>query len=74
MERDGTLHIKYFIMIYYTGHGEISHGTQRACLHDGDMYPLETNIRNFKNAHSKNCVVFGVFDACRSADGVEISG
>ena len=30
---------------------------------------METKIRNFKNEHSKNCVVFGVFDACRNAFG-----
>ena len=69
MERDGTPHIKYFILIYYSGHGDISYATQRVCLFDDSEYPLESKIRNFKNENSKNCVVFGVFDACRNAFG-----
>ena len=41
MEREGTLHIKYFIMIYYSGHGDITFATQRVFLHDETDYPLE---------------------------------
>ena len=74
MKLDGTLHIKYFILIYYTGHGDISGGTQRVFLHDGSKYPLETKIRNFKNDNSENCVVFGVFDACRDVSDVPNDG
>ena len=49
MESEGTPDEKFVIMIYYTGHGTIAHGTQRVSLEDEKEYPLEAKIRNFKN-------------------------
>ncbi len=52
-------------MVYYSGHGRLLHGTQRVSLKENSGFPLETKIRNFKNKHSKNAFVWGIFDSCR---------
>jgi len=51
MEKEGTLYIKFVVCAYYSGHGEVVHGTQVIILGDGDEYPLEAKMRNFKNDH-----------------------
>jgi hypothetical protein len=52
-------------MVYYTGHGKLKDGTQRISLLEDKEWPLEVEIRNFKNTHSKNAYVWGIFDSCR---------
>jgi hypothetical protein len=52
-------------MVYYSGHGKLLNGTQRVSLVEDKRFPLETKIRNFKNKHSKNAYVLGIFDSCR---------
>ncbi len=52
-------------MVYYTGHGKIHDGTQRVNLLEDKAWPLEVKIRNFKNTHSKNAYIWGIFDSCR---------
>ena len=56
-------------MVYYTGHGKIHDGTQRVNLLEDKAWPLEVKIRNFKNTHSKNAYVWGIFDSCRMSGG-----
>jgi hypothetical protein len=56
---------KYLLMVYYSGHGKLLHGTQRLCLKEDKGYPLEAELRNFKKEHSKNAFVWGIFDSCR---------
>jgi len=65
-KKAGDFNSKFFIFVYYTGHG-ILKNTSRACLYDDENYPLEVIMRNFNNDHADNCYMFGVFDACRIA-------
>jgi hypothetical protein len=56
-------------MIYYTGHGKLE-GTQRVSIVEDKAWPLEAEIRNFKNNNPKNAYLWGIFDSCRIMNGV----
>jgi hypothetical protein len=56
-------------MVYYSGHGKNVNATQRVTLHDDFGFPLEKEIRDFKNKHPLNSFAWAIFDSCRNAPG-----
>jgi len=59
--------------VYYSGHGILLGGLQRVCIHDDEEYPLEKQMRDFKNENAENAFVFAVVDTCRSVPGIKKS-
>ncbi len=58
-------------MVFYAGHGSLTHGLQRVTLHDDHDYGLDVEIRNFKNKYWKNVYAWGIFNSCRMTEAPE---
>jgi len=68
--RDEKSGKKFLFFAFYSGHGCNHKSYQFVSLYDG-IYPLELEIRRFKNAFPDNSYNVGFFDSCRSATGAK---
>ena len=60
---------KYLLLVYYSGHGSLRHGTTHVYLPKQsepghEWYPLAAKVMNFQTDNVSNTFVFSVNDCC----------
>ena len=55
---------KYLLLVYYSGHGALRHGTTHVYLPGHELYPLAIKVMNFQTDNVSNTFVFSVNDCC----------
>ena len=72
---------KFLFVVFYSGHGWNVNALQSVTLADTrdfgkkgmwGLYPLELNVRKFKNNFPTNSYTLCVFETCRGVEGAEI--